>query len=73
MSRSASGSACEADLYIRPGVEEHVAEAYLWYERQSPGLGEASFEDLGRFYDKIIAHPQRYQQIHGEIGRAVLS
>jgi plasmid stabilization system protein ParE len=63
----------EGSFYIRPEAEEDVAEAYLWYERQSPGLGEAFFEELGRLYDKINANPQLFQQIRGEIRRAAPS
>ena len=44
------------DIGFHPDVYQDIAAALLWYENQSPGLGEFFLVDLEASYKRILAH-----------------
>jgi plasmid stabilization system protein ParE len=47
-------------IVVRPAAAADTDEAFLWYERQRPGLGEEFLEALQSTRDSIAAHPAMY-------------
>jgi toxin ParE1/3/4 len=56
-------------VILRPAAAADLEDAYLWYERQSPGLGEALLEEADRSLRAIQEHPEAYPKIRREIRR----
>jgi len=59
-------------LIIRPDAEAEVREAFLWYEEQLVGLGEAFLSELDRELVGILAYPEGHATVRGDIRRALL-
>jgi len=47
-------------LFIAPEVEQDVAEAYAWYEKQRPGLGEEFLGCVDALVHSILRMPDMY-------------
>lgn len=59
-------------LLIRRTAKRHIAEAFHWYERQSPGLGADFLEALETVLEQIESTPLLCAKIHRDIRRALL-
>jgi len=59
-------------VIIRPAAAADIDEAFLWYERQRPGLGEEFLTALETVRDNIAVHPNMYPVTHRDIRRALL-
>lgn len=59
-------------LTIRASAKRHVAEAFRWYEQQSPGLGADFLEALEAVLDRVTDTPLLYAPLYREVRRALL-
>lgn len=48
-------------LKIAQEAEDDILEAYVWYEKQNPGLGEEFLENLSQVYQAILRNPETYR------------
>jgi plasmid stabilization system protein ParE len=60
------------DLILRPAAAADVEEAFSWYERQRPGLGEEFLESVNAGLREIGAHPFRQAIIFRNTRRFLL-
>lgn len=58
-------------LAFHPDVERDVDEAYRWYEREQPGVGEEFLAAIEKVYDRLRAAPEAHQLVHGDVRRAL--
>jgi len=49
-----------------------VSEAFRWYQKKQPGLGESFIVELDRMEVQISANPEPYPRVHGNVHRAIL-
>jgi plasmid stabilization system protein ParE len=49
---------------VQPEAEADVAEAYNWYEAQSPGLGEEFLAAVDEALSAAREAPQRFPRVH---------
>ncbi len=47
-------------IIIREEAHLEAAEAYSYYEKKSPGLGERFLQELLNRYREIAEHPEHY-------------
>jgi plasmid stabilization system protein ParE len=59
-------------LVFRPAAAADIEEAFLWYERQRPGLGEEFLAAVQSAVDGIVGHPATYPVIRRNTRRALL-
>lgn len=59
-------------LFFRPDAEADVADAFAWYEEQSPGLGSHFLLCVEAALSQIQRHPDASPVIHRLIRRALL-
>ena len=59
-------------LRLRPRAEADLDEAFAWYERQLPGLGEAFLRSVDACLSRIARHPDAFALVHGPVRRASL-
>jgi plasmid stabilization system protein ParE len=59
-------------LVIRPAAAGDLENAFLWYEQQRIGLGDAFLAAAGSVFEKILSHPEMYPVIHRQTRRALL-
>ena len=59
-------------IVVRPAAAADIDEAFLWYERQRPGLGEEFLAAVQSTRDSIAAHPAMYPVIHRDTRRALV-
>lgn len=57
-------------LAYHPAVRAEIDEAYGWYERQRPGLGEEFLVVLRDYLDRIRLNPEMYGLVYRDV-RAV--
>ncbi len=57
---------------VRPEAGEDLSEAYYWYERQRPVLGEDSFLRVEADFDSIRYGPQVRTIIYKNIRRKLV-
>lgn len=60
-----------ADLIIAPEAEQDLAEGYLWYEGQRPGLGEDFLTSVDAVFQAIRRNPEMYAIVHGAYRRGL--
>jgi toxin ParE1/3/4 len=53
-------------------AEDDMLEAYVWYERQKPGLGEEFLESLDKASQAILQNPATYRTRYKKKVRAFL-
>jgi toxin ParE1/3/4 len=46
---------------IAQEAEDDILEAYIWYQKQKPGLGEEFLEDLSQAFQAILRNPETYR------------
>lgn len=61
-----------APLSLRPEAMDEIREAFQWYERQRPGLGDEFLEEVSETLSEVELAPYRYPKIRGEARRALL-
>jgi len=59
-------------LLVRPAAAADIEEAFLWYERKRPGLGEDFLGAVQTTLDEVTAHPARYPVIHRDTSRKLV-
>lgn len=50
-------------LVLRPEARLDIREAALWYDDQSPGLGDRFVEDLNALFGRILEAPLQFPEI----------
>ena len=55
------------ELVVLPQAALDANEAFVWYEQQNPGVGEAFLGQLELCQHTITADPERARRIRGEI------
>jgi len=58
-------------LLLRPEARADLRDAYDWYQDQREGLGEEFLHEVRVVIDRILSTPTLYQQIRGEVRRAL--
>ena len=58
-------------LEATPAVELDIEAAFVWYEREEPGLGFHFLDELHAAYVKILDHPFGYQDLRAGIRRVL--
>lgn len=56
-------------VLFRAAAEADVAEAYVWYERQRPGLGGEFRGELRATLQRIAEAPEAFQVVHRDTRR----
>lgn len=59
-------------LVIKPRAILMVKNAYDWYEKQKPGLGEDFLKDLDSLYHKLELTPEYYGKVKKNFRQAAL-
>jgi len=59
-------------VLFRAAAEADASEAYVWYERQRPGLGGEFKEELGATLQRIAEGPEAFQVVHRDTRRALM-
>jgi toxin ParE1/3/4 len=59
-------------IVVRPAAAADIDEAFLWYERRRPGLGDEFLAALQITFQAIAAQPTLYAVIHRNTRRALL-
>ena len=59
-------------VVVRPAAAADVDDAYLWYERQRPGLGEEFLTAVESAKARIDAAPAQFAIIHRDTRRILL-
>jgi plasmid stabilization system protein ParE len=59
-------------VLFRLAAEADVGDAYLWYERQRPGLGDAFRVELKATLRRIAERPELFEVLHRDTRRAPL-
>jgi toxin ParE1/3/4 len=57
-------------LVFHKDVEFDVQEAYRWYEKHQPGLGEAFLSAIEEVFDRLRRFPQVHQRFWNDVRRA---
>jgi plasmid stabilization system protein ParE len=60
-------------LRILSSVYEEVTDAFVYYENESPGLGDRFLENIDMMYEYISDYPLMYQINFDDVHRAVLT
>jgi len=58
-------------LIIRPEAEAELADAFDWYERRIPGLGEHFLAAVNAVLDSILSHPNQHPFVYKTVRRAL--
>lgn len=59
-------------LIIRPEAEAELAEAFDWYERRVPGLGEELLVAVDTAVGTILSNPLQHPSVHRDVRRALM-
>jgi plasmid stabilization system protein ParE len=59
-------------LVLRRVAQREIDDAADWYERQRVGLGEQFIEEVNRMFGVLLATPELYPVVHGDIRQALL-
>jgi plasmid stabilization system protein ParE len=57
---------------VRPAAAADIDDAFLWYERQRPGLGHDFLAAAQALIDAIAEHPFRYPVVRRDTRRALI-
>jgi plasmid stabilization system protein ParE len=57
---------------VRPAAAADIDDAFLWYERQRPGLGHDFLAAAQALIDAIAEHPVRYPVVRRDTRRALI-
>ena len=56
-------------LAFRPIARHELEAAALWYEGQQRGLGADFLSEVDRVLDLVLAHPERFPEVHRGLRR----
>ena len=59
-------------VIVRPAAAADIDEAFLWYEKRRPHLGDEFLAAVQSARDSIAAYPTMYPIIHRDTRRALL-
>lgn len=59
-------------MILRPEAEADIAEAYRWYEEQSPGLGAEFVRAVDACLSSIERQPDLYPEVYERARRVLL-
>ena len=59
-------------LKLEPWARADVADAFVWYEQQRPGLGSEFLAEVARVLDAIEQHPGQHAIVRGNTRRALV-
>ena len=59
-------------VHFRQDAETDVADAAVWYENQSAGLGAEFLDEILATCNSIAENPQMYPILHRDTRRAVI-
>lgn len=59
-------------LVFRPDVRDDINDAYNWYERQKPGLGDEFINCVDEILNRVCLLPESYAIVYRDVRRAVL-
>ena len=59
-------------MISEPPADLDVEAAFEWYENERPGLGLEFLDELRASYNRIADGPLKYQELRGDIRRALL-
>lgn len=62
----------EYRLISEPPADLDVEAAFEWYENERSGLGLEFLDELRATYNRILDSPFKYQELRGNIRRALL-
>lgn len=60
------------NLIIAPEVERDIADAYAWYEKQRPGLGEDFLSCVDALIQAIVRMPNMYTTVFNTYRRGLV-
>jgi plasmid stabilization system protein ParE len=60
-------------LDFHPAVSDETKAAYVWYQQQSPGLGNDFLDELRQVFSEIVANPARYGFADADIREGLLA
>ena len=60
------------ELAIAPEAELDIAEAYAWYERRRPGLGEEFLSSVDACLESIRRRPEMYPVVYEDYRRSLI-
>lgn len=61
-----------AKVFVSPGVERDIADAYAWYEGRRVGLGEEFLSSVDACVEGIRRHPEIYAAVHKDYRRVLI-
>jgi len=59
-------------VIVRPEAAGDIEDAYSWYERARPGLGDEFLAAIRSQLDLVIEHPEQSPEIHRNTRRALV-
>ncbi|HEY6073966.1 MAG TPA: type II toxin-antitoxin system RelE/ParE family toxin [Anaerolineales bacterium] len=59
-------------IVVRPAAAADIEEAFEWYERQRPGLGEDFLTALDSTLEQVAAQPEAFAVIQRATRRALI-
>ena|SRR5437667_4407157 len=59
-------------LLLEPEARADLAEAFVWYEEQRPGLGSEFFAEVARVLEHIERSPEGHAIVGGQTRRALV-
>jgi hypothetical protein len=59
-------------LFVAPEAELDLEEAYAWYEKNRPGLGEDFLSSVDACLETIRRQPKMYAPLHEAYRRALI-
>ena len=59
-------------LFVSPGAEADIQEAFEWYVERQRGLGRRFIRELDLAFARIVAEPLSYQEDLPGIRRSIL-
>jgi plasmid stabilization system protein ParE len=54
-------------VVFRPAARADLREAFAWYERQEPGLGQRFLEAVDATLERVRANPRVCAVLHGDV------
>ena len=60
-------------ILFRVAAARDVEEAFLWYQRQRPGLGDEFLAAVERTVQLVADNPEAFPIVHRDARRALLS
>src|SRR5205085_12594162 len=60
------------DIHLLSRAEKNITDAFIYYEEESAGLGEAFLETLEGILENISQFPMMYPKVHTDVRRALI-